>query len=384
MDRTVLIPFGSKAFFPGSLQPKMGQDRGDNDGLSSELVVLTQQDGTQQEISRNQALQKLQEEMDELVQSKKKKTPLKSALKASSSASRKGATRLPKNATAPGTSGDEATSPVFPYFEIREELDNAGNEIRSEAIDVSKHLEYLRQNPNVADSELVPPVNQTTPMQQNESLEEIPVEDDDVPRKKLTDQEFDALSARLEELARLEEESEKEKYVESSKKLQSSSWSKGFFNKPAKKKQIQTKTSAVSVEKKQGTGTATITKAPTEATTKPIESSVFTGVIKERSSKKPLPQETTSSKLKPLPPPPNAKEESKVRFQDTPSVQEIPRIGRTPVSLLKNHGASMPRQAVQTSPITTTTTKTILTPTTTTKPPKKKLSRFAMERKKLR
>lgn len=373
--RTVLIPFGSKAFFPGKLQPNMRDDNHHQgrDG-TDEMVFLTQQSGTQQEMSRSKALDKLQEEMDEMVQSKGKKTPLKSALKQSSSwASQKGA-GLPKNALAENTSDKEATSNVFPYFEIREELDNSGNEIRSEAVNVSKHLEYLRSNTDVAKSELVPPVNQTTLPQESGVLEEIPVEDDVIPKKKLSDAEFGELSARLEELVRLEEESESQKTVNvaSSKKLQSSSWSKGFLNKPSKKKSMHTSES--SVEKKLGRGVA---QAPANASTKPIESTVFTGVVKERSNKGSLPQQTMIKKLKSSPQ--NSKEESKVRFQEEPQVHEIPRIGQTPTGLLKT---CVPGQAVQrTAPVIS---NKIAIPKKTEDAPSKKLSRFAMERQKLR
>jgi hypothetical protein len=119
----------------------------------------------------------------------------------------------------------------LPFFEIREELDESGKEVKAEAINVAKQLELLqkREGMDTNASSIVP-----TASADDEAIDEHPEK-----RKTMTDTEYEELSSRLDMLARLEEEAEatKAENQASAKKLQSNGWSKGFLNaKPEKKK----------------------------------------------------------------------------------------------------------------------------------------------------
>jgi hypothetical protein len=135
----------------------------------------------------------------------------------------------------------------------------------------------------------------------------------------------------LEELAILEEAAETEKVVNvaSSKKLQSSGWSKGFFNK--KKNSAATKplvSSNHGVCIRPGGGPwETVRQQERQSQesrpVKPISTNVFSGVIQERQPSANRGEVSTSTK-------------SKVSFVETHEVMEIPRIGETSVkSIIK-------------------------------------------------
>jgi prefoldin subunit 5 len=126
----VLIPLGSKAFLPGTLRPSVSSG-------GEEQVVVRDQDGNDIEMTRTQALDCLQVELDSLKPpSRTKAVNVKSALrksKPSSTASKQPvATHTPMN-------------PSMPYFEIREEYNDSGEQINAQATNVSKQLEYLQK-----------------------------------------------------------------------------------------------------------------------------------------------------------------------------------------------------------------------------------------------
>jgi prefoldin subunit 5 len=366
--RSVLVPFGSKAFFPGSLKPEILTSASTSE--HEEKVIVLAKNGQREEMTRSEALDFLQKEMDAL--RKHVKEPPSSLKK-----------KPAKVAEPTQKQSPNASTPAIPYFEIREELDTSGNEIGSEAIDVSQHLEYLRNNTDVVDGDTLPPrVNQ--PSVDSGPAEEIPVEND--KPKPLSDQDFDALSSRLEELAMLEEASGNEKAVNltSAKKLQSKGWSKGFLNTSQKKAKSK-KPKAGQLGSTPGEerkvsfadGGHESPRADPKAAAKampgplparrPFDPSVFSGVIKERSDK------ATSNKK---PPPEEETTGSRVTFAaDKNEIREIPRVGQTSVSTIKKPSPTIKHA-------TPPEVRGNQAPRTTEEQPQqeKKLSRFAMQR----
>lgn len=343
--RPVLVPLGTKAFVPGFLQPdKVGED----EMVTFVPVNVDEDNGAI--ISRKQALDRLQEEMDQ-VSNRKKAPPV-----------------LPKQTH----STSQMNTNALPYFEIREEIDSTGKQVKAEAIDVSRHLEYLRQHPEVVQEETLPPAL-TGSSTASEPVEEIPVTD----LKPLSEGEYDVLAARLEELARLEEAGAEEPVPKVMKKsnhkmTSSSGWSKGFLNNSTKKTKPVADKKVVSggAERLENSNKPTDQLQKDAVNAEPVPSkhiskSVFSGVIQEhggldkpKSNK--VPVETSSPR---------------VRFGDEQNeIREIPRIGETPVASIARNpsrpivgaGNWRPESQLQQEEV-----------------PKKKLSRFAMERQQL-
>mmetsp|Transcript_13040 Transcript_13040/g.18463 ORF Transcript_13040/g.18463 Transcript_13040/m.18463 type:complete len:380 (+) Transcript_13040:94-1233(+) len=130
------------------------------------------------------------------------------------------------------------------FFEIREEYDSQGREIKAEAIDVAKELKYLQKqskNEGNADNLLEgyssknKGISSSSWELEEEFHEEV---EEKKTRANVSDEDYAALSSRLEELALLEEQAKKQKKtnIKSSKKLQSKSWGKGFLDGPKKSK----------------------------------------------------------------------------------------------------------------------------------------------------
>jgi hypothetical protein len=192
-----------------------------------------------------------------------------------------------------------STESSLPFFEIYEELDESGREVKAEAINVAKQLEFLQQREGKTPNAFVVPSVSAD--------EEMPHDDEPKKLKPVTDTEYEVLSSRLHMLARLEEDTEiaKAENQASAKKLQSKGWSKGFLNaKPKKKKSQQKKIPALAPEQSSGkarkvafkaeeevreiprVGMRSASKLKSAATTPPrreIEQQVFSGVIRERS-----------------------------------------------------------------------------------------------------
>lgn len=220
--RNVMIPFTSKAFFAGTLQPAIMEKFGDQ-----ECVTVKLSKDTLVDMSRLEALDLIQKRMQsfttevgEVKQTKtKRKPPAKEAVE----------THLV----------DE--SPVG-FFEIREEYDDSGNEIRAEAINVAKELEFLEKGDDTNVSSLL-----RKPVKWNDDDGDISTTDELNSGKNdrintnpvvVNERDFEKLSLRLEELARLEAEAEADKAInqKSSKKIQGSGWAKGFLNRPPPKR----------------------------------------------------------------------------------------------------------------------------------------------------
>jgi len=276
--RRVLIPFTSKAFFEGSLQPTIATSSGKEQvqvKISKENFVET---------NRPEAMEMLEKRIQAVQETVRKVTKKKTA-----AAPRTKATAA------------EPSSGPLPFFEIREEFDEQGNEIKSEAINVAKELEYLQRNEDGKLDSAVRAVSSSKNQQSTELQEDQPA----TTKPVISEEEYQELTSRFNELARLEEQDESNKRTNqtSSKKLQGSGWAKGFLNKkkPATKKK-PTAAPVVDVAPRTSTGKkvgfqeeanqikeiprvgerSVPSRTPTNTHTKPIETSVFNGVIQER------------------------------------------------------------------------------------------------------
>lgn len=268
-EKQVMVPITTKGFFSGTLKPSI------KDG--QEQVLVKMGSGNLVELDRSQAIDHLDGRIQSLLS--------------------------PSVATAPtnGKAKESLSSEEhsLPFFEIREELDESGKEVKAEAINVAKQLELLqkKEGKDTNASSIVP-----TASADDEVIDEQPEK-----RKTMTDTEYEELSSRLDMLARLEEEAEatKAENQASAKKLQSKGWSKGFLNAKPKKKKAKPKKEAHSTPgqpssqgrkvafqsqdqireiPRVGERSASELKSSPAMTTsrREIEPQVFSGVIRER------------------------------------------------------------------------------------------------------
>jgi len=280
-ERTVLVPVGSKAFFPGTLQPTV-------DSSGQERVVVRLQDGSEKDMSRQEALDILQREIDgkEARKQPSKKVEMK-----------------PSPSPQSASSSTDRTDSSLPYFEIREQLDESGKTISGEAVNVTQQLEYLENN-----GETKSAVADSVPRAKNEEAHGETIPEETYAPKPLSDQEYESLSARLEELACLEEEADQQKASnkKSARQLQSRGWSKGFLNSKPKQKKPKPQTSPSGVRQEKHPPSSRVPRAHStgrkvafqeenqvkeiprvgersvnEIRT-PTESSVFSGLLHER------------------------------------------------------------------------------------------------------
>ena len=299
--RKAMIPIGTKAFYEGTLSPtiksKPDQKNSKTSQSAQEHVLANIGDGYLAEMTTVEACSYIERRMEALRKlnndhgnSALKADPTKDNNKATKSKpSNKGgglkmkkgflqskstkvsskSSRLPPMHK-PSISADDNVSQSLPFIEIREELDKEGNEIKSEALDVSKELlslhrtihskkeESVAQNrPEVAG--IFDALAGSVPQSIDSSAAESDV---DVVRESSTEVEaaasiadnssdseerpYEEISARLDTLILLEEKEEKEKSrnKKSSKKLQGR-WAKGFLSggTSEKKKRSQPKKS---------------------------------------------------------------------------------------------------------------------------------------------
>jgi hypothetical protein len=329
----VLIPLGSKAFLPGTLRPSVSSD-------GEEQVVVRDQDGKDEEMTRRQVLDSLQVEMDALKPPSRnsKAVNIKSALRKSklSSTTALKPTHTPMN-------------PSMPYFEIREEYNDAGKQITGQATNVSKQLEYLQKQTAGESVVHVPPESKDDEAPDDyddgETWEEVRVED----LKPVNEEGYSNLSTRLEELERLEEKANNQQEGNSKIKSMRKGWSKGFLNtkKPAKK--------------------------PAPAPTKSIS------IQKPAPARKPAPPSVPTQKSAPATT--NAPTtERRVNFQGEDQVKEIPRVGERSVSDVRKPAA---RKQIEESVFNGVVKERATAPSAARQEepaPKKKLSRFAQQR----
>lgn len=294
-NRTILLPVTGQAFRLGLLKPAVVLV----DNKKEEQVhILASPTSNLATVSTKQAQAWLQPKP------KTAATQPKSALKH-------------KNKSTPPPTNRQQQAPQsqsqLAFMEIQEEYDASGKQIRSGAVNVSQQLNAIWNNaeePAMVDGQgwkddeqeeqiMVQPPNIITP-------KPTPVSDDDYQR----------LAKRLDELARLEETGEAlpkpttiKKQAAATASTSSSSgsgWGKGFLNNSSKNtkskssKQPSSKPKAISfganqiqeiprigttpastiTQQRQGHATATTPRNNNQ--TRPIESSVFNGVVQER------------------------------------------------------------------------------------------------------
>lgn len=280
--KSVMVPMTTRAFFKGTLRPTM-----DAATQQEEQVLVRMGEENLVEMDRYEARDFFNKRSELLRE--QKTVPISS----------------------PPAAKPDSTTPTtqptgLPFFEIREEYDDQGREVRGEAINVMKELEYLQKK------ESGEGVGKSTRSMYNESALPVQESQEDIERPKMvSDQEYSRLSSRLDELARMEEEADVKRKSNqiSAKKLQSKGWTKGFLtgnkkkSSSSKKKKPQKASAgtAIQLEKKPpserkvgfqkqdqireiprvGTRSAADLKPP--APRKPsIESDVFNGVVRER------------------------------------------------------------------------------------------------------
>jgi len=295
--KKVMVPMTTRAFFAGTLKPPVKDEQ--------EQVLVKMGGSNLVELDRLQAINHLDGRIQSLSVADDSTTTANSDI----------------STAAAGESSMEV-EPSLPFFEIREELDESGREVKAEAINVAKQLELLQKKEGrKANASVVP------------TASEEKIQDEPEQLKPVTDSEYESLSNRLDMLARLEEETEhaKQENKVSAKKLQSKGWSKGFLNAKPKKRKSQPK------------------KVPARTSSTP------------------------------------SNEERKVAFQSQDEIREIPRVGERSASELKTTGAAPRRQiepqvfsgvirerSVESAPANASPS--------TKAPPRKKLSKFAQER----
>ena len=387
-QRSVLIPFGTKAFLAGTLQPTMKKKKKKND-LTNNSETTKEEEEEEEHVQLVLTAQTKEEDLKTTkvlttTRPQAQALLLESFKSTTTKHSDSSSTRTPSAAAT--SSNDNDQSLVF--FDIQEEFDHQGNEIRAQAMNVSKQLDYLRtsltfNNNNNTTATLSPDPQrtrdgrETTP--RNDTVGTNEWEDtgtviNEPPsssssQRVPSDEEYQTLSARLDHLALLEEQEQQQQHQEQqqpksvSKGTRSSTgWKSGFLNQ---KKQSKPKTEVAKpmtiTEAKPNTNISSTSKSvafvPTETTrvheiprvgtrsvkelqtnkprSQPIDASVFSGIIHDRNS------------------------QSSVQVSDTNTTTS------SSTSLRQEDSAGVP-----TTPSNKSSTK--------------KLSRFAMERQQLR
>ena len=470
--RSVLIPFGRKAFVPGRLLPLRKEEltstsnadwdsaatvsnttqdeiaknqeyvvvhtvaprHKNNDTINDTTIEMTSGTGSSAQMTRQEALEYLQHEIDNLKKSKKLTRQMPTVT------NKTPASHVPAKTTGnsvPQPTSDDNTADVLPYIEIREELDDTGNIVAAHAVNVTKHLDFLSQQsaskdtnragePEAMDAVPIRPLKETSAT----TLDDVNDDDHDmgtatetIPPKpehaKTTDEQHDNISRRLEELMLLEEQHAhrsntfstsailKTKTIPQSSSKKNQGWAKGFLNQPTKPKSTTTKKQAV---------------IPTTSTASLKASSTTISPTISGSSRK----DTTVTSISRLSSTVNdmPNNPKKVSFTDQDDVQVIPRIGQRSIaseqpapfarpiqgtlpplsSVDRDTAGAVAAQVVERKqpngtrrrPVPTTTTATmgpnvprdsttsINTAAALSSEPKKKLSKFAQERQQLR
>jgi hypothetical protein len=279
--RSVLIPFSKQAFLVGELQPTL-----DESGQEQVQILLNEEKVT---VSTQAAQEWLVQHSSSTI---KKPTKLPTTKK--KTPSQKTAPILKTTSSAPPLGGGGG------FVEIQEEYNPGGKQVHGTVVDVSKQLSAIWNNALEPALE-IPSNNHNNDGDDDDFEPKI----EEPPLKPISDQEYESLSQRLEELARLEEEAAKPK---SKSKSSSFGFKKGFLTsnnkaKAAKKKKPSNAATTSSEQPKTTTTTQSIPTAPSTTSN--------------------LPSAETNSTKSPS---------GGVSFDTSQNqVQEIPRIGTNPV-----------------------------------------------------
>ena len=293
--RSVLIPFTKQAFFVGELNPSTNEK-------GEEQVRVVADQSQVQTVSTTEAKKWLEQNSSKST----KKNSSSGILKSQS-----------KQVSENPTSSDPPPSPSSfgGFVEIQEEFNSDGTQVRGDVVDVSQRLKALWKNS----------MDPQLPQYQGKEADII-LEEEETKKPPMSDEEYSKLSSRLDELARLEEQAEtqgldpssllrpkKPKFMAakpSSKKSANSGWKKGFLTSNTKKTKtpkpkpepspqpsVTTPSVSTSEDTNKGVsfdttqnqvqeipriGTQKVPPKPTTASPKPLESSMFSGVVQER------------------------------------------------------------------------------------------------------
>ena len=243
--RKVMVPITRQAFMEGHLQPPT------DDSVSSvgeEIVVANLGSGHLAEMSRDDAADFIQRRIDAAVAPKmstnktsasKKKQPKKSALISSAKTTAK-------------SQPPAQSHTILPFFDIREEYDASGHEVKAEAVNVANDMKALKdalksqKTGASGDGDYAKQIRELIETidigvdddMGQESSGDIDAEDeavDDVEPERqepVSDEQYNSLSTRLDELARMEEDDKKNESEEKSsrQRLQGKAWGKGFLS----------------------------------------------------------------------------------------------------------------------------------------------------------
>lgn len=260
-ERKVMIPITTKAFFEGKLQPTIHGKSG------KEEVIVNLGQGCLAGMTTDEASKFLDRKLDRIRSLMKESEP-KPKKKNGKLAFKKGfldvdqkeksSMKKPQDQAKPiassSTSMSTEYSPSLPFIEIREEFDKDGNEIKSEAMNMSKVLQNVKKEiqsktgDKAVDNEMLNALLDSVPDSledddDDDDSQEFDVEDQDIEVEDNNEKEpMKDFSSRLDELIRQEEEAEKKQkeVKKASKKSLGKGWAKGFLNssevKPKKKK----------------------------------------------------------------------------------------------------------------------------------------------------
>jgi hypothetical protein len=207
-------------------------------------------------------------------------------------------------------SSDDASLSIM---QIHEELDEQGNEIKAEVMDMNEHLRklLLKQEDDHTTSDATTKLQSVIP-----SSDTILEEQTQQRNKRQLLKRYDEISKRLDELSHLEEEYENNKVSnqKSSVKLQGTGWSKGFLSTPPKKNKSRNKKNA------QGVGTISTSKE--EDIIQPVQNPSSSPSLESSTTNKQL-REISDSNTTTTP---SIKKKS-VGFTNKDEIREIPARG---------------------------------------------------------
>lgn len=285
------------------------------------------------------------------------------------------------------------TQPSLPFFEIREEFDSDGREVKAEAVNVAKEMKALKdalrshRDGQSKGANGGKEAKQICELIENLDIDagesEIPQDIDDSTFtsavevveshvETISDERYSSMSARLDELARLEEEAERNKNEgkNSRQRLQSKAWGKGFLSGSSKQAKKEKK------KKNGGWNKGFLNAEPKSGKLSPASAEPRVANIEE------------------------PERERKVAFGEN-KIKEIPRIGQNsikaaqlqkPATARREHaepiattafsGVVMERPAKSSSSADSTSTRSSQADQVQQQhqQPKKKLSRFAQQR----
>ena len=250
--RKVMVPITRQAFMEGHLQPPT--DDSTTSSVGEEIVLANLGSGHLAEMSREDAADFIQRRVDAVTSQSSAAPKMTSANKTSASKKKqpkKSALRFSAKTTAKSQPPAQSHT-ILPFFEIREEYDASGHEVKAEAVNLAKDMKALKdalrsqKTGASGDGDYAKQIRELIETidigadgdMGQESSSDFDAEDeaiDDVEPERqepVSEEQYNSLSTRLDELARMEEEAEKNKSEgkSSRQRLQGKAWGKGFLS----------------------------------------------------------------------------------------------------------------------------------------------------------